>query len=198
MANITVGSLINDGMQYLEKNDLEGFYNNLWKRAVDEGTPAYLIGEVTEALENCDIDTIGYFAEKMYLPPFYCCNIYLDALKYCKNMVGKSTMLDGHSILELPESIRSVGHGAFAECAHLPYAVDLRNVSDVYPNAFRGTYIKEVIFGEDIAYIGLDAFSASMVHTVYFPVSFQYAVDEIDKLFGGSGLKSSNVSIEYY
>ena len=136
---------IDSGIEYLEKNDLDGFYNYI---TVVDKTPSYLVGEVTKVLEQCGIDTSHALHDM--IPDWY------SAYNEDFQITGLLDPNDDEPTLTFNDTIKVIGVGAFAMCKWFEYA-DFRGIKYISNYAFQGSSLygiwlpdpNDIEFGKD-------------------------------------------------
>ena len=168
---MNIKELIDGGMKFLDNNDLNGFYDYLWRTETRHDMD---IGKITEILEECGIDTVHNL--QGVIPHAYLCD---------SNFIPDSLM--NGNVLTFPKNIQTIGNSAFYGNLNPNLEiVDLRNIKFVAMYAFQRACV-ETIYLPEPTEIKLDTtvFYKSELSKIYFPSGMPYEDDDLLEWIGG-------------
>ena len=196
-----IRDIIKGGEIYLAKNDLEGFYQSyLFLLPGEHKMYIEDYHTITNVLEQCGIDTFGYFANKGYFPScyFYGGNAQVGPIR--SHCVGNLTdVYPGQRAFIIPRGVRSINMAAFGHCI-MPYIIDVRYVTDIEKAAFMEVTAHTVIFGDKTTYVDADAFMRSPISTMFFPKSLDSEEGEeyITELLSPAMKHLGDIEVKFY
>ena len=188
--------LIDFGREYLEKNDLVGFYKRANQVADAQGIDGGVIGSITKFFEqNCGIDTVSQL--KNEIPDFFACEV-----EYVPDGVATQGRTGASQGIAFPDNINIIGCNAFASNNSYD-EVSLRGIKIVRSAAFADSSVEHVwlpeidkINFEDNVFTG--AYALSYVHVPYDPTMSLSDIEQWvydDMLYGCSDIE---VTIKTY
>ena len=128
--------VIDDGMEYLENNDFEGFYDYARRQIMTHGVSQDVIGAITAILDQCGVPI---FEE--------CVKIGRIPYALCYGIEPMKEFFD-NGVFVLPIQIRTIEGFAFSNAKKIS-RVDLRYVTDIHYCAFEACGIQKLSLGED-------------------------------------------------
>ena len=161
---MNIEELIFDGMDYLERNDLTGFYEYVRGNTKDEAD----IGVITEVLEKCGIDTINNIGNRV--PDAY----------LCENNFLPDSLINGQ-VVTFPKGVTVIGESAFYGNKNPALKIiDLRHIQELDRYAFQLTDAETVYFPHpnDIA-INTSVFYGTKIKKFLFPINIDMDESEL-------------------
>ena len=177
--------LLDGGMDYLERNDLHGFYSNLASLVLGGELCGPDVADVTIALEACGVDTLEYFIDLGFLPMYYLCA--RDIPDYLISDVD-IPLIGSKKVFKLPEGITEIYSAAFeaSDILHHTNMIDLRGINSIQSQAFGWCNLSYIIIDESLNHVGDEAFNHNNIQTIIAPETM--SEDTVRELFDKSGL----------
>ena len=187
--------IIESGMDYLEKNDLSGFYTYIYMEHVLMGNKHRdIIPNITSFLEKeCGINTVeSFLMNDPVIPPLYC---------YNSNDLPSSVYDSNTRTLSFPPEIKEIGTEAFTNCMAIDH-LDIRNIEYLNRRCFEGIEVDDARFGvdtmKDLLYNGQHHIDSVFYHATFsvmiIPKRFEPEEEDIRKLFENQCV----YAIQYY
>ena len=128
--------IIDDGMEFLEKNDIEGFYKFARQRLLLYDLAQDVIGGVTYILDQCGVPIFKECVKMGYIP-----------YALCYGIEPPKEFFD-NGVLALPMHINKIEGFAFSNAKKVN-RVELRYAKEIYYSAFEACGIQKLSLGED-------------------------------------------------
>ena len=154
-----VRDLMAGSKEYLQNNDLNGFYNDMCDHMVDlyDESGQYNISEVTWTLAFCDIDFWNAFDREGAIPPFFAID----------NSVPGQLIDTNKNMLKLPPNVKSIGYRAFYNAGNFTVA-DLTNIEFIEEEAFGYSYLATIILGDASINYFLNVARESHIQEIFY------------------------------
>lgn len=165
-----IKNVIATGKKFLQKNDLDGFYDYLSVNEDDANT----ISSITRYIEKIGIPTIKYLSS---IPHYYCFDAIVDKYLTASNLINDS-------VLSFPKNIKEIGYYAFSGAEGF-YTVDLRNVKILQEGAFEESSVTDIFFGDDFTFIS-GSFYDCNIKTIYLPDNDKFELNKESILNSGA------------
>ena len=154
--NKDIKEIIDSGMEYLEENDLDGFYQHVCDEAIKKDGTEEIISGIWKFMEDCGIFLIGSnTVDEHSIPSYY---------NYGREPSGQ---LITSGVLHFPRQITRIQKGAFKNSFGYN-EIDLTGIEYIMGEAFQGVKgVKKVKITNDLKMCKTSAFYPMDVDTKF-------------------------------